>query len=69
MKKNILILIWNLEKWWWAEKVASIIGNELHNKDHKVYFITFYNTKNPYPIHGELYCNNETASQNLLWKI
>lgn len=69
MKKNILILIWTLEQWWWAEKVAATIGNEFTKLGYNIHFITYYNSLNNYPVAGRLKCYNEKMSQNILVKI
>lgn len=66
MKKNILIIIWTLEQWWGAEKVCSIIWNELNNKNYSVHFITYYRSSKSYSITGELYCFNEKVSKNII---
>ncbi len=46
--KNILIIISTLQKWWWAEKIASSLWSYLSKKWYNVSFLTFYNVENKY---------------------
>jgi len=43
--KNIVIIIPSLQFWWGAEKVASILGTELHKEWYDISYLTFYDSK------------------------
>jgi len=46
--KNIAIVISHLQMWWWAQKSAIILGDELAKRWYNIYYITFYKMENLY---------------------
>jgi glycosyltransferase involved in cell wall biosynthesis len=66
-KKNILISIPSLKAGGGAEKVASILGNEL-TKFFNVCFFTFYNFEPKYETKCEYYTLNEKLNLNIFLK-
>lgn len=69
-RKNILIVISSLKLGWWAEKIASTIGNELLKSwKYNIKYLTFYDAEQKYPFKGKEFCLNETISNNFFIKI
>lgn len=66
MKKNILIILWSLKHWWWAEKIASIIWSYLNNsKKYNVIYLTFYQAEKKYDFSWKEICLCEKLSSNI----
>ena len=69
MEKNILIIISQLWIWWWAEKVASTIWDELQKNWYNVFYITFYYAKKKYSFLWKEICLQESLSNNPIIKM
>ncbi len=59
MKKNILILVDSLKIGGGSDKVAAILGSELHNKGYNVSFLTLMDDSPKYNFKGSYYTLNE----------
>lgn len=68
-KTNILVVIWSLKHWWGAEKIASMIWNNLYDEWYNIKYLTFYNACEKYEFKWEELCLNETLSENIFVKI
>ncbi|MFP4401630.1 MAG: glycosyltransferase [Candidatus Nanoarchaeia archaeon] len=66
MKKRVLIVISSLKLGGGAERVASIIGTELNNREYEVHFLTFFDRKQKYEFSGKYTSLKEKDSSNML---
>lgn len=69
LTRKILVVIPSLQFWWWAERVASIIGSELGKKWNQVTFFTFYDVPNKYHYEWNYISLKERNSNNILIKV
>lgn len=70
-KKSVLIVISTLSGGG-AERIASILGTELQERDYDVHFLTFYDTKDKYDFKGKYTTRDEKFSTSLIskgWKL
>lgn len=67
--QNIVIIIPSLQFWWGAEKVASILGTELHKEWYDISYLTFYDSKEKYPFKWSYYTLNEKQTSSFFDKI
>ena len=67
--QNIVIIIPSLQFWWGAEKVASILGTELHKEWYDISYLTFYDSKEKYPFKWTYYTLNEDQTSSFFGKI
>ncbi|RAL56946.1 hypothetical protein BSK20_01590 [SR1 bacterium human oral taxon HOT-345] len=67
--KNIVIIIPSLQFGGGAEKVASILGTELHKEGYDISYLTFYDSKEKYPFKGTYYTLNEDQTSSFFGKI
>ena len=67
--QNIVIIIPSLQFWWGAEKVASILGTELHKEWYDISYLTFYDSKEKYPFKWSYYTLNEEQTSSFFGKI
>lgn len=67
---NILIIINSLQFGGWAEKVATMVGDQFSQEEwYTVRYLTFYDAQKKYPYKGEEICLNETISSNVFIRI
>lgn len=66
---NILIISDSLALGGGAEKFAASLGNELHKKNHKIYYLTSYDDSPKYNLDGKYLTFSEKRSKNILYKI
>lgn len=52
-----------------AEKFAVSLGNEFHEKNHEIYYLTSFDDANKYDFKGKYLTFNECRSKNILSKI
>lgn len=67
--QNIVIIIPSLQFWWGAEKVASILGTELHKEWYDISYLTFYDSKEKYPFKWNYYTLNEDQTSSFFGKM
>ena len=67
--QNIVIIIPSLQFWWGAEKVASILGTELHKEWYDISYLTFYDSKEKYPFKWTYYTLNEDQTSSFFGKM
>ncbi len=67
--QNIVIIIPSLQFWWGAEKVASILGTELHKEWYDISYLTFYDSKEKYPFKWNYYTLNEDQTSSVFGKM
>ena len=59
--KNILIVIPSLTFWWWAEKVAVDIWNELYKRSNNITYLTFHYDLKTYSYFGKYISLNQNT--------
>lgn len=69
MAHKILILISSLKLWWWAEKSATLVWNELYKKWYEISYLTFYQSEKKYDFFWSELCLNEKITTNIFKNI
>lgn len=68
-QKNILIILYTLNRSRWTEKIATILWNNFINIWYNIKYLTFYNSNDKFDFKWEEFCLNETKSNNLFIEI
>jgi len=65
--KNLLIVIPSLKVGGGAERVAALLTTQIHSY-YNIKILTFYDTKDKYPVNGEYHTLGESLEENILFK-
>lgn len=65
---KILFLVDSLGIGGGAERITVTLGNQLYNKGHEIFYLTFFDIKDSYEFHGEYNSLRETKEQKNILK-